>query len=389
MKQSIARRVSPLAGMLMMMLPVVSFADDPASKAPAVTVAVAQKADMVDLVPISGTLVARDEIMVHSQIPGALIDALMVDISDRVEKGDVLARLDRKTLTAQLLQAKAGLASAQARVDQASNQIAATSAALRQIQTNLKRAQTLRDNGTGTQASLDQALAADQTARANAASARDGLIVAQAQVKQAGAQLKIAELNIDHATLRAPQGGIISARAGAIGAITGGSGDPVFKIIKDGVIEMEAEAIETVIGRISPGDRVHLTVAGAGPVTGKVRRLAPTVDPVTRLGLVRVALDAQGALRAGAFAAGHVVLSQRRVLSVPTTAILTDDTGAYVMLSLQGVLKKQAVSAGLIWQGQREITQGLAAGDVVVARAGAFFHDGDRITEITPKEAKE
>lgn len=377
------------AGVLAVVVSSLAFAEETGPIPPAVTVAVAQETDMLELVPISGTLVAREEIMVYPQISGALIEELIVDVADLVRKDDVLATLDSKAIVAELTQAKANLASAQAVADQAKNRIAATNATLEQASVALERAQTLLDKGIGTQASLDQAITSDKAARASAASARDGLIVAQAQAIQARAQLDIAELKLDHATIRAPERGVISARAGKTGAIATAAGDPIFKIIKDAEVEMEAEVTETVIGKVSVGDPVQVDVTGIGPMYGSVRRLAPTVDPVTRLGLLRVTLDTEGGLHAGVFATGHVIVEQRSGLSVPTTAVLSDDEGSYVLVARDGILKKQMVTAGLIWKNQREITEGLAAGDLIIARAGAFFQDGDRITPILPDEAEE
>lgn len=60
--------------------------------------------------------------------------------------------------------------------------------------------------------------------------------------------------------------------------------------------------------------------------------------------------------------------------------------GSYVLVVIDGVLKKHAVTAGLIWQDRHEILEGLNAGDVV-ARAGAFFADGDLVTPIDASSA--
>ena len=100
---------------------------------------------------------------------------------------------------------------------------------------------------------------------------------------------------------------------------------------------------------------------------------------LTRLGSARVALDADPRLRLGLFASGWIVTDRREALTVPLSAILSDDAGTRVQVVKDGVIETRPVKPGLIWQDRREILDGLAAGERVVARAGAFFQSGDRV----------
>ncbi len=365
--------------------------DQAVQQAASVTVAQVQRVEMVGQVSISGTLVAQEEILVYPLVAGSTIDTLVVDIGDSVVAGQVLATLNASTLTAQLAQARAEVAQADASVDQAQSQIASAIAGNTQAQSALERATALRANGAGTQATLDQATANGQTAVAAVASARDGLAVAQARRQQAQASLDISALNLDRATLRAPAAGLISARNGQVGAIASSSGEPIFRMIRDGRIEVAAEVIETALGTISVGDPVDLRIAGSGAVRGTVRLIAPTVDARNRLGTIRIAIaddarlrtgDESARLRTGVFASGEITVERREALAVPTAAVLTDSAGSFVLVVVDGVLARRVIAPGLIWNGLREVVTGLAEGDVVVARAGAFFGDGDKITAI-------
>jgi HlyD family secretion protein len=349
---------------------------------PTVTVVQAAQAEMVGRVPVSGTLVPRQEVLVYPQVNGFTIDTLAVDVGDLVAKGDVLAQLNSRTLDAQRAQAAAELARAQAAISQARSQIDSTEASATQAGQTLRRTQTLRDNGTVTQAQLDEAIAASQTADAAAASARDGLAVAEAQAQQARAQLDIAELNLDHATLRSPVDGVISSRNGQIGAIAASGGEPIFRIIQDGEVEVEAEVIETALGDIVAGDRAELDIAGIGRAAGEVRRVSPTVDATTRLGTIRVTVDEAAGLRSGLFASGWIITDERTSLAVPSSAVLTDMEGTYVLAVEDDRLRKMEVRTGLIWDGRREILEGLSEGDMVVAKAGAFYGDGDAVRPV-------
>jgi HlyD family secretion protein len=340
---------------------------------------------MVGQVAISGTLMPKEEVLVFPQVNGSTIDALLVDVGDTVTAGQVLARLNDRTLTAQLAQARAELARASATVSQARNQITSALAGETQAATALERSAALRRNGTVTQAALDQAIANEQTAASAVASARDGLAVAEAQQQQAQASLDIARLNLERATLRALADGLVSARNGQIGAIAASGGEPIYRIIRDGQIEVEADVIETALGTISVGDPARLRIAGNGEVAGTVRRISPTVDARNRLGTIRIEIASDSTLRTGVFASGEIITVERMSLSVPTTAVLTDSGGTFVLVVADGRLEKRPIVAGLIWNGLREVISGLSSGDVVVARAGAFFADGDEIRPIFPE----
>jgi HlyD family secretion protein len=348
-----------------------------------VTVASVTRADVIAQVPISGTLVARDEVLVYPNTAGFTIQKLHFDIGDRVKAGDVLAELNAQTLTAQLASAEAELTRAQANVRQAQSQINSAMAALTQANTVLDRAQSLRTSGTGTQAALDQATTNAQSAQASVEAAQDGLAVAQAAEQIAAAQLDIAKLNLSYATITAPVDGLISTRNGQVGAIASTGGEPIFKLIEQGVIEVEAEVVETAISDITSGDRVALNVAGIGPVTGNVRLVSPTVDPVTRLGRLRISMGNTDRLRAGLFASGNVITQERNALTVPSTAVLNDSLGPYVLtVDTEGLVARQEVVPGIIWQGRREIISGLTLDETVIARAGAFFAEGDVVNPV-------
>ena len=349
-----------------------------------VTVAPVTRQEVVGRVPISGTLVPLNEALIYPEVNGSTIDTLLVDVGDIVTRGMELARLNARTLTAQVAQANAEFARAEAGVSQAQSQIVAAQAGATQANSALDRTRRLKDAGTTTQSVLDQAIANGQTADANLASAQDGLIVAQAILQQAKAALDIAQLNLDRAVITAPADGIISARNGQIGAIATSGGEPIFRLIVDGAIEVEAEVIETALGDIEVGDTVDLEIASIGPVTGTVRRLSPTVNPTNRLGSVRITANTDKPLRTGLFASGWVITARRQALVVPATAVLTDANGDFVLVVLDGVLNRKDIVGGLIWQGNREIISDLTEGAFVVAKAGAFFADGDKINPIFP-----
>lgn len=356
-----------------------------AAPLPRVTVEAVAVETVEARVSISGSLVAREEVLVAAQITGYPIESLPHDVGDHVDKDDVMARINDRTLSAKLLQAEAEAARAEAATRQARSQIDSADATADEAARALERAQRLLASGTTTQAALDQAVAADLTARAAAQAAADGAAVAEAQVQEAHAARDIAALNLDNAVIRAPVSGIVSERAAQVGALAGSSALPMYRIIAGGEVELEAEVIETELGTISVGQPADLRIAGLGAVTGVVRRISPTVDPVTRLGLIRITLSAED-LRPGLFATGWIVTAQRDAPTVPLSAVLTDATGDFLLVAEGGTLRRRDVVAGLVSGDRREIVQGVETGDLVVTRAGGFFAAGDKVTPITGAE---
>jgi len=146
---------------------------------PAVTVTRARERDFVEPLFVSGTLVARDEVMIGAALDGLRVIELLAEDGDRVAKGQVLARLDRSQLDAMLAQNDAALLRADAAVAQARSQIEQVDAARAQAAADLERAQRLAV-GVITQATLDQRLATARSAEAQFAAANSALAVAEA-----------------------------------------------------------------------------------------------------------------------------------------------------------------------------------------------------------------
>ncbi|MCJ8517462.1 HlyD family secretion protein [Pseudorhizobium tarimense] len=353
---------------------------------PVVTVARAQPRELLRRVPIAATLVPRDEVLVYPRINGYRVTELLAEAGDQVEAGEVIARLEDRTLRLELAQAEAAEARARAAVEQATSQVSSAEAGLARAQSSLERTRQLQQQGTGTQAALDEAVAAELTAQAELQSAQSGVTVAEAQLEEAQARLDVARENLGSAAITSPVAGTISARNAQVGAIASASGDPLFRIIQQGTVEARAEVIETDLALLEAGDPAVVDVAGLGPVEGEVRLIATEVDPQTRLGTLRISLNQQDGLRPGLFAGGWITVDRRQAIAVPAAAIISDAGGSYVLRVEDGTVERRAVEPGLVWQDWREVRGGLSEGDVVIARAGPFFNDGD---EVRPRPMEE
>jgi len=189
------------------------------------------------------------------------------------------------------------------------------------------------------------------------------------------------------ATVTAPVAGTILHRSAIIGTTASARAQPLFEIIPKGELEVSAEVSARDLARVAPGQKAKVKVMGAGEYPGAVRLVLPAVDPATQQGEVRVFLGADPALRTGAFARAIVTLGENCAVAIPLSAILYGDEGAVVQVVRDDHVETRTVETGLASDGQVQIGKGLADGDLVVLRAGAFLRDGDPVRPIPAGEA--
>jgi len=351
---------------------------------PAVTVAKTQLADFVELVTVTGSLVPRDEILVAPEVEGFRVLELFVDEGDRVKRGDVLAVLVQESLDAQLAQNAAALARSEAAIAQTRSQITEATARRVEAEANFERAKPLKTSGYLSGATYDQREAAAKSAAAQLKAAEDGLRLAEAEKMQVEAQRRELQWRRTNTKVTAPADGLISRRTARIGGMASGVGEPMFRIIARGEVELDAEVIETELGKIAIGQKARIDVAGVGPVEGSVRLVSPEVDKQTRLGRVRVFLGDDPRLRIGSFGRGTISTAASQGLAIPSSSAIFDATGTYVQVVRDGKVERRDIETGLIARGLVEVRRGLADGDIVVARAGTFLRSGDQVRAVLP-----
>lgn len=354
----------------------------------AVTVARAQIADLRETILVTGTLVAREEILVGPEVEGLRIVEVLADEGDRVTKGQVLARLVSDTIEAQLAQNDAGQARARAAIAQSRSNITAAEARLVEAQNAYDRAKPLTQKGVISESGMDQRTSAAKTAQASLAAARDAVAVAEAELMQVQAQRRELDWRRGRTQVASPADGIVSRRIARIGGMAVGAAEPMFRIIAKGEIELDAEVVETRIAALKTGQSADVEAAGAVRVTGQLRIVSPEVDRATRLGRVRIFLGDNPALRIGAFATATIETARSRGLAVPASAVLYTPEGATVQVVTDGRVATRRIKLGLAQGSLVEVREGLADGDQVVARAGTFLRDGDAVRPITSTDQR-
>lgn len=351
---------------------------------PAITVSSAKVMPLSDRILTGGLIQAVESVQVAPLIEGQPIETLLAEVGDRVEAGQVLARLSKTTLELTRSQLLASVASARATVAQAEAQVVDAEAASDQAARVSARASALRETGNASQAALDQALTGALSATARVTVARQSLEAARAQVTSVEAQLANVDLNLTRTDVVAPVSGEVIARNAQVGAIASAAGQPMFTLTRDSALELRAELSERDLVRVAPGQTVSLRVAGAAqPLTGTVRRVEPSVDLTTRLGHARIMVDAGGILRSGMYADAEILVIRKMAMAVPVTAISTGLDGATVIrVDADGKVARVKITTGIREAGWVEVISGLSGGDRVVTKAGAFVRDGDRVRPV-------
>jgi HlyD family secretion protein len=360
-------------------------AEAPAIALPAISVVEVRRASLRDRIMASGLVDAVEEVQVQPLVEGQPIDALLADVGDRVEAGQVLARLSTATLELQLSQLAANRASVQAQIAQAEASLAQATANADEAERVAARNARLAEDGTVPRAQADQSEAAALSARAAVDVARQGVEAARAQRELVEAQIANAELQLSRAEVKAPVAGLVVARNAQVGAIASGAGPALFTIVRDGAMELRAELAEQDLLRVRPGQRVTMTGIGwPAPVEGTVRLVEPAIDRQSRLGFARIDIPAGAEAVKGMFLTAEILVAEEEQLAVPVTAIGSEPGGgASVMrVGADGVVERVAVRTGIRDGATIGILEGLAEGDRVVAKAGAFVRDGDRVNPV-------
>ena len=328
-------------------------ADAGAGQVPVVTVISPGRATITGQINATGVIAARREMPVGSVGEGGQVVQVLVEPGQWVRAGQALAVIDRSVQA----QEAAGLAAS----------ITVAQADARLAQSNLDRSLKLVQRGFISKADIDRL-----TATRDAANARVG--VARAQLGEA--QAKTRRLNIV-----APAAGLVLSRAVESGQVVSGGSGVLFRIAKDGQLEMLARLSEDDLAKISVGVAATVTPVGsARGFDGQVWQISPVIDPLSRLGQARIALAYAPELRPGGFATATIGAGSTVAPRLPESAVLSDNRGSYVYLVDQGnKVRRRSVQTGALGADGIAITSGLSGSERVVLRAGAFLADGQTV----------
>jgi len=324
---------------------------------PTVTVTRVAASSSPTTISIVGTIAARYDMPIGVEGDGGRVAAIYVEAGDRVKRGQLLARLNVSVLQPQVANLEAGLEQARAEAELA--------------QAEYHRAEAVGASG---------ALSAEETQRR-----KSSAVTAAAKVRVAAALLAEAQARLARAEVRAPADGVILTRNVEVGQTAAAGGEALFRLSERGEIELRGQVPEQDLPLLKVGQLVSVRLTGSTRnFPGRVRLLGAVIDPTTRLGMVRVALEPDQNLRPGAFARAEVTVSNAERAVLPQTAVLTDDRGSYVLIvDAQNKVQRRAVSvSGVVLNGVT-IAQGIDAKERVIATAGAFLQEGELVRPVS------
>jgi HlyD family secretion protein len=186
----------------------------------------------------------------------------------------------------------------------------------------------------------------------------------------------------------APVAGLISQTSAQIGAIAGAKGDALFSIIARSEFDIVGMVPVKDLGKLQVNQQARVKLPGSTEVDGRVRRVAPTVEPNSQLGQVVISITPQRKFLVNSSGRALIRTGQSCNISVPLTSILYGTAGTVVQVIRRGRVETKRVEVGLMSAGQVEIKDGLMEGDIVVARAGALLREGDPVRQVTSADAK-
>ncbi len=328
---------------------------------PALTVTITRPstADLPITLSANGNIVAWQEASVGAEANGLRLTEVRVNVGDEVQQGQVLAKFAAETIQADVAQARASLAEAEANAQESA--------------ANGDRARRLQPTGAISAQQINQYLTAEQAGKA--------------RVQAARATLHAQQLRMQHTQVIAPDSGVISVRMATVGAVVG-TGTELFRMIRQGRLEWRAEVMSEELGRMAPGALATLTAANGRKIQGKVRMVAPTVDPQTRAALVYVDLPKDSGAKAGMFATGQFELGSSDALTVPQQAVVMRDGFTFVFgMNADRRVTQIKVATGRRLGDRVEITSGVKPDTVIVASGAGFLNDGDLVKDLPQSPA--
>ncbi|NBY17396.1 MAG: efflux RND transporter periplasmic adaptor subunit [Betaproteobacteria bacterium] len=325
---------------------------------PSLTVTTVQPVTLTIPIQLSanGSLAAWQESVIGAEANGLRLTDVKVNVGDRVRQGDVLATLQSDSVRAELAQAQASLSEAQAN--------------LQKTRTDIEASRALVQKGFISAGQMNQSQLNES--------------VAMARVEAAEAMIQVQRVRLGQTQVRAPDAGVISARNATLGSVVG-AGTELFRLIRQGRLEWRAEVTASEIGRVAVGAPVAVVSASGAEIKGRVRMIAPSVDPQTRNALVYVDLqEPLGSARAGMFARGVIDLGTSQALTLPQTAVIVRDGFSYTyQVDADQKVAQLKIQTGRLIGDRIEVLGGLPAGARVVASGAAFLNHGDRVRVAT------
>lgn len=324
----------------------------PARESVSALTAVAETSAVSDPAVLTGTVEARAEVFPGTKIMGR-IESVLVDVGQRVRRGELLATLEKRDLEAAVDQAHAGIAMAEAQLTNA--------------KTHYERIVDLHSRGSVTSKNLEDATA--------------GYRVAQAALEQARSALAAAQVNLAYAEIRSPLDGYVTQKMVEAGDVAR-PGMPFFKLEDLAKVKVTVQVPESDIVELSEGDTAVIRVDALGrEFDSVIDRIVPSGETASRTYEVQMVVDnGEAHLKPGMFARALLGQRERQVLTVPVSALVERGQldGVFVVDD-DGVARIRWVRLGPVTGTRVEILSGIEPGERFVVQPPPGLVDGTPI----------
>ena len=331
---------------------------DPVIELSAIDLATAHVVELTSGLPISGALKAVNSAIVKARVPGEL-QGLTVREGDRVEAGQVIARVESTEYADRVRQAQQQADAAKAQVDIAQRQYDNNAALVNQ--------------GFISKTALDNSAASLATARANYRAAQAGT--------------EVLRKSLADTVLKAPISGQISQRLAQPGERVSPEAR-IVEIVDLSRLELEAALSPADSVAVRVGQQALLRIEGvAQPVAATVARINPSAQAGSRSVLIYLTVAAQPGLRQGLFAQGQLATETQRALAVPLNAVRTDKPLPYVQVVKGDRIAHRTVQTGVRGEVDGELwvaVQGVADGVRVLRGAAGVVREGTQVKLAAP-----
>ena len=331
---------------------------DPVIELSAIDLATAHVVELTSGLPISGALKAVNSAIVKARVPGEL-QGLTVREGDRVEAGQVIARVESTEYADRVRQAQQQADAAKAQVEIAQRQVDNNAALVRQ--------------GFISKTAADNSLASLKTAQANHRAAQAGIDVLRKSLADT--------------VLRAPISGQVSQRLAQPGERVAPEAR-IVEIVDLSRLELEASISPADSVAVRVGQQALLRIEGvAQPVAATVARINPSAQAGSRSVLIYLTVAAQPGLRQGLFAQGQLATETQRALAVPLNAVRTDKPLPYVQVVEGDRIAHRTVQTGVRGQVDGELwvaVQGVADGARLLRGAAGVVREGTQVKLAAP-----
>lgn len=241
----------------------------------------------------TGALAPWQEAIVSSEIGGVRVTELLVDIGSYVKQGQVLARLSKDAILADIAQSQAAIAQAKANLADA------------------------KQCGTGR--SFKRPVVHCPCSKLSKC------ILARRWLKQilnaAQAGLESQQIRLKHTTITAVDSGIITSRTATLGAGVQ-TGSEMFRLLRQGRVEWLADVPAQYLSSLQVGQNATVLLPTGATVNGTIRKIAPSLNSNTRTNTVYVALPTDSPARPGMFAQGQIQIGEAQALTIPQSALV-------------------------------------------------------------------